>query len=168
MSPILRRVWHWLEKPTKALTFGFAIIHALTVLGVAFVPWDFTSSPTLRGYIAVGAMLGAVLSFFLTSNAWMGVAKAKRQRARNWYLAAALLTYLIMVLGPLVVSQPKLAARYRIVHDVRDVLIDMMSLFEFSILFGSLLTGYFSVGAICLSSPALARPRAETNREDNH
>jgi uncharacterized membrane protein len=168
MSPILRRVWHWIEKPIKALTFGFAIIHALTVLGVAFVPWDFTSSPTLRSYIAIGAMLGAVLSFFLTSNAWMGVAKAKRQRGRNWYLAAALFSYLIMVLGPLVVSQPNLAVRYRIVHDVRDLLIDMMSLFEFSILFGSLLTGYFAIGAICLSSPILARQRAGANRVDDH
>jgi hypothetical protein len=167
MSPTLRRVWHWLKKPIEILTFGFAVIHAVTVLGIALVPWDFTSSPTLRGYIVVGAMLGAALSFFLTPNAWMGVAKAKRVRRRNWYLAAALLIYLLLVLGPLIVSQPQLAARFRIAHDIRDLLIDLMKLFEFSILFGSFLTAYFAGGAIILSSDALARPHMDRGAEHN-
>jgi hypothetical protein len=159
MSPELDRVWRWIKRPIEILTIGYTLLHVVTLLGIVFVPWSFTGSRTLQGYIAGGAILGGVLSFFFTSNAWIGVGKDRRIRRRNWYLIGALASYVLAIIGPIVISQPQLAARFGAVRDLRSLLIDSIKSLEFLMFFGGILTSYFAIGAICLNSPSLARPR---------
>src|ERR1700686_5068402 len=100
MSPNLQRIPHWIKGPIEALTVATSLLHVVTLLGIVLIPWGFTTSRTLQGNIAEGAIMGGVLSLFFTTNAWMGVAKTKRIRRRNWYVGGALVFYVVFVIGP--------------------------------------------------------------------
>src|SRR5438128_11145120 len=109
---------------------GYALLHATTLLGIVFVLWGFITSRSLRGCIADGAILGGVISFFFTSNAWTGVAKYKLLRRRHWYVIGAFLFYTLFIIPPVVTVRPQLAAKFILVHHIRDFLIDSMPLLK--------------------------------------
>jgi len=125
---------------------------------LVFAPWPITTSETLRIWLASGAIIGGILSYVLTTNLWAGKSREARRSAAKKYLGLCVVSYVVLVIIPIVLLRPLLAMKYHLVRELRNFLLEAMPLPNLIVSLGSLLACYFLIGAILVSSKQLANP----------
>lgn len=149
-------MWAWVKRVFAVVDAIYTIVDVVALLGIIFLPFNITTSDTLRGFIAGFGILGGVLGYFLTVTAWAGRGKTKSLQRRNTYLFIFWFP-VILFLGTLVALRPDVAIKYPSVRPIREFLLTAMPLANFMIGIGAGVASFFLVGAITLSSPKLAQ-----------
>ncbi len=152
----------WLKRAGEALHLvgvGYTIISGVALAVEALVPHALTTSKILQAWIIVGAGIGGLYGYFQTAFAWAGKGRPQCLAAGKRYLLYCLTSYVLLVIPPLVILNPRMAEKYRLVRWLREFLLNSMPLPNFIEWLDAASAAFFLVGAIVLCSPDLANPR---------
>lgn len=136
----------------------YTIVNVGALLGIIFLPFQVTSSNTLRGFIALFAIIGGVLGYYLTATAWAGKSSAKCLHRRNVY-SVILWLPLAIFLVTLEILNPEMAINFPLIQPIQAFLSATRLLANVIIGLGAGFTSYLLVGLITLSSPKLPKSK---------
>jgi hypothetical protein len=147
----MNKMWDYIKNVFKLVGAIYTFINVASLLGIIFLPFNLTTSNTLRGVIAGPSIIGGVLGYFLTASSCAGKKKKKLLQQLKIYLAILWFPLLIFV-GTLVVIRPEVAKMYPFVRTIREFLIIAMPLLNFIVGVAVGFASYLLIGAITLSS----------------
>lgn len=155
MSQVLHRAKEAVHLVGVLYTLGSVAALAIEVAA----PHTLTTSHTLRVWIAAGAILGAIMGYLRTAFAFARKGRDVCLSAATKYAVSFVLSFLLLIVVPLLVLNPQVAERHQSLRAVREFLINWMLLTNFVEFLGGAAAAFFLIGAIVLCSPHVANPR---------
>ncbi len=152
----------WLKRAGEAVhlvSVGYTLLCGVALVIEVLAPRALSTSNTMQAWILAGAIVGALCGYFRTAFAWAGKGRPQCLAAGKRYLVLCGVSYLVLVVAPMVILKPSMAEKYRWVRAFREFLLNSTPLANCVEFFGAALAAFFLVGSIVQCSPNLANPR---------
>ncbi|MCI0742588.1 MAG: hypothetical protein L0Y72_26445 [Gemmataceae bacterium] len=154
--------FEWLKETIEAVGVVYSAVDVLVSGAGATALAYFVESPTLRWFVVIGAIVGAIIGYFRTALYWKDVAREKRRKRSTFYFILSFFLLLVFI-GTLALIGTGLAQTFEVVASIRELIIAEAAVLNGLFLVECLVLLFCLVTAITLLSPNLDR-KTSTNK----